>query len=265
MPSGVGHAALSGLAGAVALGPLPGDACEIGDHCGAADRLVDAQRLQPLAEHSAALRTRCGCLRQACRPGAPMLADRASCRRSARLPAAVVVGAPVAGLDDPRLQLAGDQAVQDAAFGFDRLELVPGRFAKAIGRGSRRCRSRRSGSATKSIWLSSARISCVLRAIRRAKASGRPCAMRVRQHRDRIGAAGGRREAGDRGAQDVGLRVHRRHHAIGCLGMDARLATAGSSRPPGTRAHSMRSARSLAIDRNWSWSTAIEKPICGAA
>ena len=66
-------------------------------------------------------------------------------RRADDLPLAgpVVLGAFAAGLDDPRLDLAGNQAVQDAALGFDQAELVPRRFAKRLRSAPRRCRSLR--------------------------------------------------------------------------------------------------------------------------
>ena len=47
----------------------------------------------------------------------------------------------------------------------------------------------------------------MLRAIRRAERVGQAMRDRVRQDRDRIGAARGRGKAGDGGAQDVGLGV----------------------------------------------------------
>ena len=52
-----------------------------------------------------------------------------------------------------RLDLAGDEAVQDAALRFDRLELVPCRFASASVSAST-LPEPAAGSATKSIWLS---------------------------------------------------------------------------------------------------------------
>ena len=54
------------------------------------------------------------------------------------------------------------------------------------------------------------------------EAVGQPVRDAVRQDRHRIGAAGSGRKAGDGGAQDVGLGVLCRHHAVGRFDMDAR-------------------------------------------
>ena len=77
------------------------------------------------------------------------------------------------------------------------------------------------GSATFARLASSIRISCVLRAMRRAKASGRPIAWvngrTVIASAPPIPAATG----GDRAAQNIGPGITRAHHAPGGFGVDA--------------------------------------------
>ena len=179
------------------------------------------------------------------------------------LPVAILAHALVAGCGDAALDMAFGKALQDAAFLLDLPELVPGRFAERVGQ-----------------RLDAARAGCgigdeidmafgghdELRVAGNAAREAVRQAMRdrVRQHRDRIGAADRRREAGDRRAQDVGLGIGCRHHPIGRFGMDGR----GRGRDRADLQHlaqSLRSALILAIDRNWSWSTLTAKPICGAA
>ena len=76
------------------------------------------------------------------------------------------------------------------------------------------------GSATFARLDSSSRMSCVLRAMRRAKRSGRPMRRGERQHRDRVGAAEPGREHRDGRAQHVHVRIAPRHHAPRGFGGD---------------------------------------------
>ena len=78
------------------------------------------------------------------------------------------------------------------------------------------------GSATKPRCDSSSRMSCALRASRRAKRVGQAERLGVRQHADAVGAAEAGRERGDRAAHHVHVRVARAHRPPRALGMDAR-------------------------------------------
>ena len=107
------------------------------------DRLVDAHRLEPLAEHGAVVGDRtAACLEDVDRTLGFLRIERRADDLALAFP--IILGALVAGGDDARLHLAGDQAVQDAAFGFDQPELVPCRFAERTRSALRRCPNRRS-------------------------------------------------------------------------------------------------------------------------
>src|SRR3954471_10151574 len=91
---------------------------------GKPDRLVDAHRLEPLAEYGAVLGDgTAGCFEHVDRTLRLLRVER----RADDLPLAApkILGALVAGGNDARLHLAGNQAVQDSAFGLDQAELVP--------------------------------------------------------------------------------------------------------------------------------------------
>ena len=133
MPSGVCQASPSG-AGAAGFGLGQAMLGEIGDHAAARSsrrcaRLAGARRR---AAPSSGTGRRLGVERR--RPAVPTSPDRASCRRSGAL---AVRDRPRRACRAPSTirdwMLAGDEAVQDAAFRFDRLELLPRRFAKRIG------------------------------------------------------------------------------------------------------------------------------------
>ena len=225
---------------------------EIGDHCGRADRLVDAQRL------AAARRTRAPSSATGRRSAASVVTGRSDFRRIERraddLPLAVAVV--------PGRACCAASTIRDWILPATRLSRMPP--SASIRRNSSHaashsdCGQRLDAAGTGGRIGDEIDMALLgqdqLRVAGDAPREGVRQAVRdaVRQDRDRIGAAGRRREAGDRGAQDVGFGVLRRHHAVGCLDMDrarGRRDRAGLLR----RAPTAGAARcSLAIDRNWS-------------
>ena len=121
------------------------------------------------------------------------------------------------------------------------------------------------GSATKPRCDSSSRMSCVLRASRRASASGRPRAWRERQHADAVGAAEPGGERGRRAAHHVDVRVARAHRPPGAFGVDARRRGAEAASLRARVAHIRRSARNFARVTNWSASAVRRNAIAAAA
>ena len=200
----------------------PGDRREIGDH--AAPPIVSSMRTAAGARRTPRLRSAIGrcSARQASSTGRSLFSrierradDRRACRRD------IARRALVARRGDARLDVPAGEALQDAAFRFDRLELRPGRLAQRVGQ--RLDAAGAGGRIGDEVELAFAGHD-ELRVAGDAAGERVRQAMRdrVRQDRDRIGAAGGGREAGDRGAQDVGLGILRRHHAVGRFGMDCR-------------------------------------------
>ena len=120
------------------------------------------------------------------------------------------------------------------------------------------------GSATKSRWLSAIMTSCVLRAIRRAKASARPWATVCGSTETEL--------APPTPAAKAAI-VLRRMLVSGSPAVIMRYevsawieaAAGGIEHSSWILAHSFRNALILAIDRNWSWSAESANPTCGAA
>ena len=115
------------------------------------------------------------------------------------------------------------------------------------------------GSVTFARFDSSSRMSCVLRAMRRAKRSGRPSAGGERQHRDGVRAAEAGRERRDGGAQHVHPRIAPRHHAPRGLGRDEGRRGREAAGLLDARPQLSQMARNFAIVRNWSASAARRK------
>ena len=128
----------------------------------------------------------------------------------------------------------------------------PGTAPRPRGRACRsdpRCRrSRRRDRPPCARFDSSSRTSCVLRAMRRAKRSGRPSARGERQHRDGVGAAEAGGEDRDGRAQHVHVGVALGHHPPGGLGGDEGGLRRERRRPP-RRAPTVFAARGT-----WRWS-----------
>ncbi len=105
------------------------------------------------------------------------------------------------------------------------------------------------GSATRWRFDSSIRMVCVLRAMRRAKASGSAERRAEGQHRHRVGAADSSGERRDGAAHDVPVRIALGHHAPGGLGADEG-GRGVSPQASSMRAHNFRKPRNLAMVRN---------------
>ena len=144
------------------------------------------------------------------------------------------------------------------------LELVPGRFAQRVGQRLDAARARsRIGDEIDMALLGHDELRVAGDRVGQRRPAGRArcCAAGSRSNRRRRRPPQSRRSwcAGcwSRGPSPSSCGRTSRHGSMPCDG--------GIEQASWTRAHSMRSALILAIDRNWSWSTLSAKPICGAA